>query len=121
MDTNDLLRFGLHTLGRLAISPQEVRDIVDTGPGRVEAFNLCDGSRNQREIATAAGIDPGNLSRAITRWREHGVIFVMGSDKSATYLHIYPLPPAEADRANAKVGQRKGGSKKRRSTSKERG
>ena len=95
MDINDLLRCTLQVIGRVAIPTEKVREIVDTGKKQLHAFNLCDGSRTQKQIAKESKIDPGNLSRTLTRWRQHGVVFVFGEGKKATFLHIYPLSPAE--------------------------
>jgi hypothetical protein len=98
MDTNDLLRCAIQVIGRVALPPDRVREIVGTGKKykkQLNAFNLCNGSRTQKEIAQESGISQGNLSRTLTRWRKHGILFVFGSGKQSTFLHIYPLPPTE--------------------------
>jgi hypothetical protein len=98
MDTNDLLRCAIQVIGRAALPPDRVREIVGSGKKfkkQLHAFNLCDGSRTQKEIAQESGINQGNLSRTLTRWRKHGILFVFGEGKQSTFLHIYPLPPTE--------------------------
>src|SRR5436309_459727 len=51
------------------------------------AFNLCDGTRTQAQVAAAAKIDQGQLSRAITRWEANGVLFRLGSGRLARLFH----------------------------------
>ncbi len=95
MDTNDLLRCAIEVIGRVALPPDRVREIVGDGKKQVNAFNLCDGSRTQKEISKKSGISQGNLSNTLKRWRKHGILFVFGEGKQSIFLHIYPLPPNE--------------------------
>ena len=98
MDTNDLLRCAIQVIGRVAVPPDQVREIVGVGKKykkQLHAFNLCDGSRTQKEIAEESGISQGNLSRTLKRWHRHGIVFVFGQGKESIFLHIYPLPPSE--------------------------
>ncbi len=95
MDTNDLLRCAIQVIGRVALPPDRVREIVGSGKRQINAFNLCDGSRTQKEIAQKSRINQGNLSRTLARWRKHGILFVFGEGRQSTFLHIYPLPPTE--------------------------
>src|SRR6185295_19715795 len=77
VETNTLLRAILGMTARQAIS---VDDLVQTvapkgsGEAQMEAYNLCDGSHSQGEIAKAVGLDPGNFSRTVGRWIEAGVV-----------------------------------------------
>lgn len=96
METNDLLACLLQVVARTAIPPREVRRIVGTRSKQLKAFNLCDGSNTLAEIAKKTRIDRGNLSRAAARWREHGIVFLVGTGNDARYLHIYPLSRKDA-------------------------
>lgn len=87
-----LIQCFIHVVGRAAIAEDKVREVVATGRKQVEAFNLCDGTRTQAQVAKAAGLDQGNLSRAITRWTEHGVAYWIGEGKDARLLHVYQIP-----------------------------
>jgi hypothetical protein len=75
MHEKDLLRCLLQVVGRTAIPPREVRDVVGKGKNRLKAFNLFDGSRTIQQVARATKIDQGNLSRAISSCVENGIAF----------------------------------------------
>lgn len=90
--SDQLLRCLVHIIGRAAMPPEKVLELVGRGEKQVEAFNLCDGSRSQKEICKKTGIDAGQLSRTFTRWIENGIAFSIGEGQSAKLLHIYPLP-----------------------------
>lgn len=102
METNDLLRCALQVIGQAAVPVDRLREVVGNKNKQIRAFNLCDGTLNQREIARKSKLDPGNLSRTFARWRESGVLFVLGEGHAATFLHIYPLPPEKKKRKAAK-------------------
>jgi len=90
-----LLRAVLCTVARQTFPEPRLRDIVlsrGAGPSQLTAFNLCDGSKTQGEVAKAAGIDPGNFSRTLARWIELGVIFKLGEGREAKLQHVYQLP-----------------------------
>lgn len=95
METNDLLACLLQVVARTAIPTREVRRIVGARSKQLKAFNLCDGSNTLAEIGKKTRIDGGNLSRAVARWREHGIVFLVGTGNEARYLHIYPLSQKE--------------------------
>jgi hypothetical protein len=98
----DLLRVLVSVASRVAFPEERLRGLVG-GRGKaaakwVTAYNLCDGARSQGEIARRARLDPGDLSRAISRWLDLGIVFRVGSDDRP--LGLYPLAtagPAEAD------------------------
>jgi hypothetical protein len=95
VETNTLLRAILGMTARQAISVDSLVQIVAPKAGsdaQIEAYNLCDGSRSQSEIAKAAGLDQGNFSRTAARWIEAGIVMKMGDARDATLLHIYPIP-----------------------------
>jgi CRP-like cAMP-binding protein len=95
-----LLECLIKVIGRVAITVDKVSEIVSASPKLIKAFNLCDGTATQLEIAKKCGLDPGNFNRAIGRWVANGVAFWIGSGKDARLLHIYPIP--EPSRKNAK-------------------
>lgn len=88
-----LLECLIHVIGRAAVPPTEVAKIVGAGQKQITAFNLCDGSNTQKEIAKKTRIDQGQLSRTFSRWVESGIAFWIGHGKSACLLHIYPINP----------------------------
>jgi len=96
MDAKDFYDCALQLIGRGTIPPERVREIIGSRKKQIRAFNLCDGKRTLREIATKANIDIGNLSRTTTRWREQGILFEIGEGRDSRLLHIYPLPQTEA-------------------------
>lgn len=51
------------------------------------AYNLCDGERQQSDIAKAVGLDPGNFSKALKKWESAGIIV-----RTPNPMHVYPLP-----------------------------
>ncbi len=87
-----LLESLIKVIGRVAIPVDKVIEIVNTSPKLVKAFNLCDGTATQTEIAKKCNIAQGNFSRAMKRWVENGVAFWIGSGTEARLLHIYPIP-----------------------------
>jgi hypothetical protein len=96
MSTNSeaLLRAILSMTGRVAIPPPELMQIVAPkggGEAQLAAYNLCDGSKSQGEIAKELKIDPGSFSRTVSRWIEAGVVIRLGEPPNIKLLHIYPL------------------------------
>ena len=101
--SDQLLRCLVHIIGRAAMPPEKVFEIVGRGAKQVEAFNLCDGTLSQKDICKKTGIDAGQMSRTFTRWIENGIAFSIGEGQSARLLHIYPLPKsAKAKRKKKK-------------------
>jgi len=101
MNTTDALLKGiLATVARTAFPPDAVLKMVAPTAGsekQLLAYNLCDGETSQAEIGKKAKLDPGNLSRAIARWVDAGVVLRVGPDQLP--LHVYPLTkaPSKAD------------------------
>jgi len=91
-----LLECLMHIIGRASIKIEEVNAIVRKGkkPGKqVKAYNLCDGTLTQNEIAKKAGLDQGNFSRSVERWVKNGIVFRFEKGKKeVTFLHIFPIP-----------------------------
>lgn len=88
---NQLLQILVQVVARAAVPPESVRDIVGTGKKQIRAFNLCDGSLNQKDISRKTKLDQGNFSRTVSRWVEQGVVFKLGEGKQPKLLHIYPI------------------------------
>ncbi len=98
-DNEAVLRAILSVTARQAFPPERLADIVlakGAGVKQVEAFNLCDGSKTQGEIAKRTKLDAGNFSRTVSRWVDEGVVFRVGEGREAKLLHVYPLTDAAA-------------------------
>ena len=114
---NDLLKCAIQVVGRIAMRPEQVGEvvIVKGNAKQLKAYNLCDGTRTQGEVAKAAGLDNGNFSRTAARWVESGVLFRTGSGKDAKVLHLYPLLKSDfkLTRSRKAAGKRKGNRKRK--------
>lgn len=53
---------------------QVIRTLIGGSQGRRKAWALMDGTRTQREIASASGMDEGNLSKYVKALRQAGAI-----------------------------------------------
>lgn len=100
MATEDtlLLRAILSMTARQAFSFDSLLGIVGSGDKQLRAFNMCDGSNTQSDIAKATKIDPGNLSKTVARWVEAGIVLRLGEGRDTPLLRICPLP-AKSKRA----------------------
>jgi DNA-binding MarR family transcriptional regulator len=90
--TDDLLRALIQVTARAAIKPEELKALVVSGSRnekQARAYNLCDGTRAQAEIAKKLQLDSGNFSRTVSRWEQLGILFRVGED--GHLLHLYPL------------------------------
>lgn len=95
--TQALLRGILATVARATFPPEVLYKIVSPTVGskkQVLAYNLCDGETSQSDIGKRAKLDPGSLSRSITKWVEAGIVIRVGTDQLP--LHLYPLTKAAA-------------------------
>lgn len=94
MDTSEtLLKAILAMVARQAFPPAELARLLtatSAGAKQIEAYNLCDGKRSQKEIGKLSGLDKGSLSRSIARWVEIGIAVRIGRDQVP--MHLYPLP-----------------------------
>jgi hypothetical protein len=91
--TEALLRAILGTTARQVFPEARLAQIVAKGGGEKQllAFNMCDGTKAQGDVAEAAGIDPGSFSRSVSGWIEAGVMIRLGEGRDAKLLHAYPL------------------------------
>src|SRR6266508_4986031 len=97
-ESDDLLRILVQLNARLAFPEATVRHIVGNSPRQAQAYNLCDGTMTQSEVAKRAGLDQGNFSRTMNRWIRSGILFRLGTGREAKLLHLYPLPKMRARR-----------------------
>lgn len=100
-----LLRAILAVTARQTFPPDRLTEIVmakGASTKQVAAFNLCDGSRGQGEIAKALKLDQGNFSKTVARWIEAGVLFRLGVGREAKLLHVYPLAEAATKKKGAR-------------------
>jgi DNA-binding MarR family transcriptional regulator len=88
------LRAILATVARQTFSPVKILEIINAGEKQHRAFNLCDGSRTQAEIAKELGLDSANFSKSIGRWVDEGIVIRVGERREMRPLHVYPLPEA---------------------------
>jgi len=94
MDTTEtLLKAILAMVSRATIPPEELIKIVAPtakSAKQILAYNLCDGETSQAEVCKKAKLLKGNLSSAVTRWVEAGVMVRVGPDRLP--MHVYSLP-----------------------------
>jgi hypothetical protein len=83
-----------------------VYNIVGRGTKQIDAYNICDGTLTQSQIARKTGIDQGNLSRTFSRWVHSGIAFWVGEGKEARLLHIYSVPKARTKGTSRKKKRR---------------
>lgn len=101
------LRAILATVARQTFQPKSIYELVAIGadkPKQLKAYNLCDGSRSQAEIAKVAGLDQGSLSRTLSRWIDAGIVIRVGLGRDIRPLHVYPLPESMCKKASARDG-----------------
>ncbi len=94
-DNNEpLLRAILSVTARQTFPPDKLTEIVlskRASAKQLTAFNLCDGTSTQSDIAKSLKLDQGNFSRTVARWVDEGVVFRIGKGREAKLLHVYPL------------------------------
>jgi hypothetical protein len=98
-----LLRAILATIARQTFAPDRLATTIapkGKGEKQYRAFNMCDGTRTQREIAKALGFDKGNFSRAVARWIEAGIVIRLGEGRDATLLHVCPFTPSDRSKGS---------------------
>jgi hypothetical protein len=99
-----LLECLIHVIGRAAIRMDEVRDIVGDRAKQIRAYNLCNGSLTQNQIAKKIGLDQGNFSRSVDRWFKSGVMFRFEEGNEIKLLHVFPIPDNLNKRTKSKKG-----------------
>lgn len=102
MDVQEtLLRAILATVARQTFSPTQILEVMGqkAGEKQYRAFNLCDGTRTQAEIAKELGLDSANFSKTINRWIDGGIVIRVGEQHQVRPLHVYPLPETSIQQA----------------------
>ncbi|MCI4644640.1 MAG: MarR family transcriptional regulator [Hyphomonadaceae bacterium] len=95
-----LLKAILSTVARQSFPPGELYKLVCPRSGmakQAKAFNLCDGSKTQSEIADAVGLDKGNFSKQVKRWIDVGIVVKVATEKGELPLHVYPIPETQIE------------------------
>jgi len=101
-DSDAILRAILNVTARGHLPARKLVGIVvpsGSGEKQRQAYNLCDGTRSQAEIAKTLKLDQGNFSRTLGRWIDEGVVFRLGDGRDAKLLHVYPLSKETAKAA----------------------
>lgn len=89
-----MLEFAVSLLGRIAFKDVELKQIILSGGGgekQLKAYNLCDGTRTQGEIAKAVKLDPGSFSRTVSRWESAGIAKRLGAGKEKKIKGLYEV------------------------------
>lgn len=102
-EVTSLLRALVGLTGRAAFSEEDLLEIIGKKSNKLlVAYNLCDGTRTQQEIARESKLDPGNLSRSMGRWIDAGIVFRIEGEDKITILHVYPLSRGIGNKTNTK-------------------
>ncbi|MCZ6744421.1 MAG: helix-turn-helix domain-containing protein [Alphaproteobacteria bacterium] len=92
-EISSLLRALISLTGHSVFDQGQLREIIGKKSEKlILAYNLCDGTNTQQEIARKVKLDPSNFSKAVGRWIEAGILFRVESDDKTMLLHVYPLP-----------------------------
>lgn len=104
--SDSYLRAILATVARQTFPPERILEIMGPNAGEKQhrAFNLCDGTRTQSEVAKELGLDSGNFSKTLSRWVDEGIVIRVGDKRETRPVHIYPLPEAVLKNGLTKKG-----------------
>ena len=88
------LKAMMSLVARQTFTPERLAEIVSplANMRSYEAFNLCDGTRSQGEIASALKLDAGNFSKTVKTWVDEGVLIKVTEDGKDKPVHVYPIP-----------------------------
>lgn len=98
-ETRSLLRALFAINSRIAFKEFEVRAIVAPTKSQIKqirAFNACNGSSTQGEIARRLKLDHGNFSRTVKRWTDLGIVHRIHVDGEDRLLHVFPISESSA-------------------------
>jgi DNA-binding MarR family transcriptional regulator len=96
MENSEIYLRAIYSMvARQTFPPADVEKIVGRDK-QVEAYNLCDGSRSQTQVAAEVGLDKGNFSKTLARWVDQGILIRITDGKEMRPLHLYPLPSSRA-------------------------
>jgi hypothetical protein len=87
----DLLNCAIQIIGRLVIPPDNVLEVIGNKKKLLKAYNLCDGTRSQKEVVKKLRLNQGSFSSTSNRWVMNGVAFWIGEGQERRLLHLYPL------------------------------
>ena len=82
----------LQVVARGPVSEDAIRKVVapkGTEKKQLKAYNLCDGTRTEADIAGSLGVKAEFMKRSIDRWVTAGVAFRLDGDGRP--LHLYPV------------------------------
>lgn len=99
-----LLKAIVGLLARQTFSVSDVLQVI--GPDKetqFKAYNLCDGTRSQSDIAKECKLDGGNFSRTLSRWVDEGIVIRLDENGGQTLLHVFPISENRR-KAEAKKG-----------------
>ncbi len=84
----------LATVARQTFPQDKLAELVAprAGSKQLAAYNLCDGSNSQSQIATLLGMDKSDLSKCIAKWLDAGIVIRVGEGVDQRPMHVYPLP-----------------------------
>lgn len=105
------LKAMMSLIARQTFTPERLAEIVSplANARAYEAFNLCDGTRPQGEIASALKLDTGNFSKTIKKWIDEGVVVKVTEDGKEKPVHVYPVPDRFIQAAKKKGGAKNDG------------
>ena len=84
-------------LGRLAFTPDQVREIVtfkkreNLKQRYINGYNALDGKKSVSAIANIIGITQGTLSPILAQWEELGIIYEIERSRGKFYRKIFPI------------------------------
>ena len=84
-------------LGRLAFTPDQVREIVtfkkreNLKQRYINGYNALDGKKSVSEIANIIGITQGTLSPILAQWEELGIIYEIERSGGKFCRKIFPI------------------------------
>lgn len=91
-EISSLLRALVQLSGRAIYDEETIVNIIGPKSKKLKsAYNMCDGTRTQREVTKAVGLDSGNFSRTVTRWIQKGIIFRLDYGDRITLMHVFPV------------------------------
>lgn len=85
------LKAMMSLLARQTFPPDRLMELVGKEK-QLDAYNLCDGSRTQSDIAKHLGLDSANFSKTVGRWVELGILIRVPEGSGFRLVHLYPLP-----------------------------
>jgi len=93
------LRAILATVARQTFPVEKILDIIGSGEKQLRAFNMCDGTRTQAQIAKELSLDQGNFSKTLGRWIDEGIVIRATVETETRPVHVYPLPDSKVKKA----------------------